>query len=205
MNLSLAIKAVQEKLGLDPDGLAGPATWRAIHLAVVGKPYNELPAAEIHGGGVAIKSDHVDVRSETNIATLLPTVQPYARALVHAAADQHIIIKIIDGSRTYEQQDALYEKGRHGNPGPVVTNARGGQSNHCFGIAFDFGVFDESGKYLPESPAYKVVGALARTIGLEWGGDWRSIVDEPHVQLNPKGYTVAQMRERVAAGQSVLA
>src|SRR5579859_3440231 len=75
----------------------------------------------------------VDLRSEKNIATLLPGVQPYARALVHKAADAGIAIKIISGLRTYEQQDALYAQGRS-KPGQIVTKAKGGQSNHNFGI-----------------------------------------------------------------------
>ena len=77
--------------------------------------------------------------------------------------------------------------------GQIVTNARGGYSNHNFGLAFDVGVFD-GGRYLGESPLYKVVGALGRSLGLEWGGDWRSIQDEPHFQLRPAW--AAQMSER---------
>jgi peptidoglycan L-alanyl-D-glutamate endopeptidase CwlK len=65
-----------------------------------------------------------------------------------------------------------------------VTDARGGYSNHNFGVAFDIGVF-ESGKYLDESPKYKAAGALGSDLGLEWGGNWKTIQDEPHFQLRP--------------------
>ncbi|MEO8506247.1 MAG: hypothetical protein ABI593_01300 [Betaproteobacteria bacterium] len=41
-------------------------------------------------------------------------------------------------------QDAPYRQGRLGNPGPRVTNARDGQSNHNFGIAWDIGIFTAS-------------------------------------------------------------
>ncbi|WP_422631181.1 M15 family metallopeptidase [Pseudomonas silesiensis] len=90
-----------------------------------------------------------------------------------------ITIKIISGLRTYEEQDALYARGRPDN-GPTVTNAKGGQSNHNFGIAFDIGIF-EGGKYLGNSPKYKAVGVLAMDLGLEWGGNWKSFKDEPTV------------------------
>jgi peptidoglycan L-alanyl-D-glutamate endopeptidase CwlK len=65
-----------------------------------------------------------------------------------------------------------------------VTNAKGGYSNHNFGIAFDIGVF-ENGKYLGNSPSYRVVGPIGTALGLEWGGNWKTFVDLPHYQLRP--------------------
>ena len=41
-------------------------------------------------------------------------------------------------------------------------------------------------------------GALARLMGLEWGGDWAKFTDRPHVQLKT-GLTTAQKRERYLA------
>lgn len=65
-----------------------------------------------------------------------------------------------------------------------VTNARGGQSWHNFGLAFDFGVF-RGKEYLGDSPHYKTLGKLATAIpNTTWGGTWTKLVDEPHIQLN---------------------
>jgi len=136
--------------------------------------------------------DRVDDRSEKAIGTLLPQVQPYARALVKKAAQHGITIKVIAGLRTYEEQNELFAQGRT-KPGRIVTNARGGFSNHNFGIAFDVGVF-EGASYLGESPKYKAVGALGMDLGLEWGGNWKTFLDEPHFQLRPKW--AGDMRER---------
>ena len=92
-----------------------------------------------------------------------------------------------------------------------MTNARGGYSNHNFGIAFDIGVF-EGGRYLEESSAYKAVGALGMKLGLDWGGSWRTITDEPHFQLRPawaremsEHDMLAELRARRARGQSAFA
>lgn len=145
MNLDPLIRAVQQKVGVDPDGAPGPKTWKAIYAAVFGAPYQEGKLDHALGA--------VDPRSEKNIATLLPEVQPYARALIHAAAKQGIEIKVISGTRTYEEQNALYEQGRT-KPGEIVTNAKPGYSSHQFSIAFDIAVF-QGGRYLPESPLYK--------------------------------------------------
>jgi peptidoglycan L-alanyl-D-glutamate endopeptidase CwlK len=129
-----------------------------------------------------------------------------ARGLVQRAARADIDIKIISGLRTYAEQDALFAKGRTA-PGPKVTNAKGGESNHNFGIAFDVGVFDGK-NYLPSSPAYDVVGAIGVEIGLEWGGHWTSLVDKPHFQLRPDWAAnlsarelLAELRERVQDGR----
>lgn len=202
MRIEEMIAAIQAKLGIDVDGRAGPQTWGAIYERLVGKKIDGQPPAQ------AI--DPVDARSEKTIATLLPQVQPMARALVQKAAASGITIRIISGLRTYAEQDALYAQGRTA-PGKVVTNARGGYSNHNFGIAFDIGVF-EGNRYLADSPKYKAVGVLGVDLGLEWGGNWKTIVDQPHYQLRPgwasdlsERQMLAEMRARTASGSSIFA
>jgi peptidoglycan L-alanyl-D-glutamate endopeptidase CwlK len=188
MTLAQMIEAVQKELGIQVDGKAGPETWGAIYRRIV----PQAPARKGPAAAAATDMAPADARSEGHIATLLPEVRPLARALVHKAAAMGIQIRIISGFRTYEAQAALYAQGRT-SPGRVVTNARPGYSNHNFGIAFDVGVFEGS-RYLGESPTYKAVGALGMDIGLEWGGSWKTLVDEPHFQLRPSW--AAGMAER---------
>jgi peptidoglycan L-alanyl-D-glutamate endopeptidase CwlK len=202
MQLIDMIKAVQRALGVQVDGRAGPETWGAIYAALVKKSVDGSPP------GLAIS--RVDARSEKNITTLLPEVQPIARALVQKAAAAGIQIKVISGTRSYAEQDALYAKGRT-TTARKVTNARGGYSSHNFGIAFDIGVFSGN-KYLPESPQYMAVGALGRELGLDWGGNWKSFVDEPHFELRPgwarnltEREMLAALRSRVAGGKPIYA
>ncbi|UVT15594.1 MAG: M15 family metallopeptidase [Nitrospira sp.] len=202
MDMEDMISAVQKKLGVQVDGRAGTETWGAIYAHIV-KP-------TIQGEAPAEAIEDVDARSERSIVTLLPEVQPIARALVQKAAQFGIHIKIISGLRSYAEQDDLYAQGRT-KPGAKVTNARGGYSNHNFGIAFDVGVF-EGTKYLSESVKYKAVGVLGMDLGLEWGGNWKTLVDEPHFQLRP-GWAVditesemlAGLRERKESGASFYA
>jgi peptidoglycan LD-endopeptidase CwlK len=189
MNLDQIIRAVQEALGVNPDGKPGPETWQAIYDRICP---NAQPAEQL--------ADKVDDRSERVIATLLQEVQPYARALIAKATANGITIKVISGLRTYDEQNDLYAQGRT-KPGDIVTNARGGYSNHNFGVAFDIGVF-EGKKYLDESPKYKAVGALGTDLGLEWGGNWKTIQDEPHFQLRPKWASDLSERDMLAALRS---
>lgn len=143
----------------------------------------------------ALPTKPFDKRSETNIGTLVPRARKQARKFLRAVLVADLNVRIIDGSRTFASQDALYAKGRT-RPGTVVTNARGGFSNHNFGIAWDIGIFDSDGKYLTESPDYSKAGAIGRAQGLEWGGDWKGIVDRPHFQCR-SALPIAAMRTLV--------
>ncbi len=210
MDIEAIIRAVQKELGLGVDGKAGPRTWKAIYLHIKGKDPEVADAPLTTRNLPASVTGAVDARSEKTIATLQPEARPYARTLVQKAASVGIIIKVISGLRTYSEQDALYAQGRS-KPGQRVTNARGGYSNHNFGIAFDIGVF-KGASYIPESPQYKVVGALGKEIGLEWGGNWKTIKDEPHFQLRPHWATsqaeremLAELRDRQASGRGFYA
>lgn len=134
----------------------------------------------------------LDERSEKVLATLIPYAQYLARQWMQrvrkAASVLGVEVKFIDGTRTYAEQNKLY------NQKPKVTNARGGYSWHNFGLAVDFGIF--KGKtYLGESAHYKTLGKLAREVqGLEWGGDWTSFKDEPHLQMK-KFASLAEARK----------
>lgn len=155
-------------------------------------------------------SYQVDPRSSANIATLLPFVRPLAEKFLAALAAAGICAKIISGTRTYAEQSALYAQGRT-KPGSRVTNAPAGYSNHNFGIAFDIGIFD-GGKYLEDSPLYRKAGAIGKSLGFVWGGDWQSIQDEPHFEYPPQWVRDAKLseremltafRERISSGRAI--
>lgn len=207
-SLDDTIRAVQKKLGVFVDGSPGLETWGAIHLAVVGKKAPDVikrtAAEEITGEG-----KKADSRSESNIATLHPRVRPYARALIERAAKQGILIKVTSGMRSYQEQKVLHDKYLAG--GPIA--APPGKSNHNFGLAFDITMFkgssdpEQAKTPVWESPAYKAVGALGAELGLEWGGNWRNKVDEPHFQLRPgwagnipEASMLAELRRRKEGG-----
>lgn len=188
MQIDRIIRQVQQELGVEVDGRAGPQTWAAIHRRIV--PVSDRSLLDSAHG------EWTNTRSERVIATLDALVQPYARALYFKARGNGITVNIISGLRTFQEQDALYAQGRT-SPGDIVTNARAGHSVHNFGLAFDVGVFEGS-RFLAESPRYKAVGALGLELGLEWGGNWKTIVDEPHFQLRPAWATELTQRQMLA-------
>jgi peptidoglycan LD-endopeptidase CwlK len=202
MRIEEMIAAVQQAVGVSVDGRAGTETWGAIYAALVKKKIDGQPPAQALAA--------VDDRSERTIATLLPQVQPMARALVAESCRRQY------PHQNHQRLAHLCRAGRavrtgRTKPGKVVTNARGGYSNHNFGIAFDIGVFEGS-RYLPDDPKYKAVGALGIDLGLEWGGNWKGFTDQPHYQLRPlwavgmrERDTLAELRKRKAEGRGAYA
>lgn len=147
----------------------------------------------------------MDKRTLDNIKTLHRNAQDWARAHIEAINNSGILpdgfeVRIISAYRSYEEQNALFAQGRT-KPGPRVTNARGGQSNHNFGVAWDIGIFAD-GKYLPNSPLYKSIAPIGKKLGLEWGGDWTSFPDLPHYQV-PTGLGVHAMHKLKLAGNPI--
>lgn len=145
-----------------------------------------------------------DARTERNLKTLLPLVEQMARLFLTSAAkplaDVGLRAVVTSGTRTYAKKDVIFAQGRT-RAGKIVTNARGGYSNHNFGVAFDITLF-KGATPVWESPWYRKIAPLAKSVGFEWGGDWSSMKDEPHYQWKT-GLTLAQMRERVAKGRAV--
>jgi len=85
--------------------------------------------------------------------------------------------------RSIEEQNALYLKR------PKVTNAKGGQSIHNYGLAFDIVILkdkDNNGTF--ETASYQIdehwmhVVNFFKSKGWNWGGDWKSFKDAPHFE-----------------------
>jgi peptidoglycan L-alanyl-D-glutamate endopeptidase CwlK len=146
----------------------------------------------------------LDSRSEAAIITLHPNAQAAARQVINqmnaefAKEGNGLTAKVLWGTRTYAQQNALF------NQRPKVTNARGGQSNHNFGIAFDIGLF-KGGQYLENDGPYRAAHNVVNVPGLSWGGNWKSIQDTPHYQLTIRGKepNIGEMRGLLESGQAL--
>ena len=144
-----------------------------------------------------------DFRTEKNIRTLALVAQREVRIFLRKVLDADIKAKIISGTRTYEEQNRLFRQGRFGNSGRIITKARGGRSNHNFGIAWDIGIFTSTGGYITEGSAYKEASEAGMADTLEWGGDWVGFVDEPHYQLKV-GFPLNVIRAKFEAGENFI-
>lgn len=132
-----------------------------------------------------------------DISLLHPRLQSKVYQLIRLAEKNGYKIGIAETFRTVAEQDALYAKGRT-VAGAKVTNAKGStySSMHQWGVAFDFYRNDGKGAYANNDGFFQKIGALGKSIGLEWGGDWKSIVDLPHFQLPDWGSTTTQLKKQ---------
>ena len=126
-----------------------------------------------------------------------PRLQTLTAQLVDKCAGAGLPIKIGESFRSVAEQDALYAQGRT-QPGSIVTNAKGSSysSQHQWGIAADFYRADGKGAYNEAGDYFNRVGAIAKQLGLAWGGDWKSIVDKPHVYLPDWGSGTGILKQK---------
>ena len=124
-----------------------------------------------------------------DVNLLHPLLKSKTLQLVELAQGKGIKIEISQTWRTKEEQDALYAQGRT-RAGSIVTNVKYPYSLHCWGLAFDIVVI-VNGKANWSAKYYDQVGPLGESLGLEWGGRWKTFVDRPHFQL--PGFTVEEL------------
>ena len=149
-----------------------------------------------------------------DIKALHPDLQEKIALLQKKCAAAGITIGIGECLRTKAEQDALYAQGRT-KPGKIVTNAKGSSysSMHQWGVAFDFYLkMDVDGDGSTSDDAfnnstglYDKVGKIGQSIGLEWGGSWKSIKDRPHFQLPNWGSTPAKLKKLYGTPEKFMA
>lgn len=135
---------------------------------------------------IAVERRQQDL-SLQRLDSLHSAVRSRGMALLERCAEEGLPILVTAGLRTWKEQDALYSKGRTRPPigrKHWVTRAKGGQSYHNFGLAFDIVVLDALGKadWNPKHPGWAAAGELGTALGLEWGGAWKGFKDLPHFQ-----------------------
>lgn len=126
----------------------------------------------------------MDTRSELRLTTVWPPLADKVRELARQLAAEDIAIVVVQGLRTYAEQDVLYAQGRT-TPGKIVTNAPGGHSWHNFGLAVDCAPKNpyHGIDWNPNHPRWKRMEALGVALGLTSGASWVRLVDAPHFQV----------------------
>lgn len=150
-----AVKSFQSDNGLHSDGIVGPMTHQKI----------------------------IDVLKKNSKLGLLPTVQSRANMFILKCKSLGINIRIVEGFRTKERQEELYQQGRT-TPGPIVTNVQYPKSLHCHGLAFDV-CFEGATPYPSDNKKWKAIADIAKELGLT-PGYYFSKSDRPHFEFKGK-------------------
>ncbi|MFC7061915.1 M15 family metallopeptidase [Halobacillus seohaensis] len=123
---------------------------------------------------------------------LHPTVDKKKDELIEKAKGIGINVVITDGVRSIEEQEEIYERGRS-KEGEIVSYAEGGESYHNYGLAIDFALATAEGNVIWDTERdlngngeadWMEVVEIAKGLGFEWGGDWESFEDYPHLQMD---------------------
>ena len=114
----------------------------------------------------------------TKLAELQESVRPLAENLLRLSADAGIPLRVVSAYRSPSEQQALKESGRG------VTNASALLSYHNHRLAFDVvpTAYLTMKDWNPSGQLWQQIGAIGKSVGLEWGGDWQK-KDLPHFQL----------------------
>lgn len=169
----------------------------------------------------------IDKISQDRIKLLHPKIREEVSRLVNEINTTILTgrakMRVTSTLRTFAEQTALYNLGRtvknrdgitKSRPmGQVVTNAKAGQSNHNYGLSFDFALIVDSNEDLIydqtswdtkkdydgdlKSDWLEVINYF-KLNGYSWGGDWISFKDMPHLEKTFK-LTVKECLTRYTA------
>lgn len=129
-----------------------------------------------------------------DLAELLSAAQTACRLLFQECYKAGITnIFITETYRSQERQNYLYAQGRT-RPGQIVTWTL--NSNHKSRLAWDIAVGPPQSLY--DVTTLNRVGAIARKLGITWGGDWVGSIDRPHFEVKaswriPNGYVLGKV------------
>lgn len=124
-----------------------------------------------------------------------PLVRRQADKVIARMKELGYDVYVFEGYRSSADQDTYYAQGRNGDTRPVITNAKGGESFHNYGVAVDI-VFKDS-KLSPwdNKHPWNQLGEVGKSFGFEWGGDWIIFPDRPHFQMT-LGYSIRDFKDK---------
>lgn len=147
-----------------------------------------------------MKNDKI---TQDRIDKLHPKIREEVRQIINEAnllIGDSVQIRITQGLRTFEEQNALYAQGRT-KSGRKVTNAKGGQSYHNYGLAVDFCLLINNKEVSwdinkdfdnDKIPDWIEIKEVFKKYGYTWGGYFKTIKDYPHFE-KVFGYTWNQL------------
>lgn len=122
-----------------------------------------------------------DKRNKENLMKLADHTKIAALNWYGYCLGQGVDILIYETIRTKEQQKINVAQGA----------SQTMRSYHIVGQALDFVPVNAKGETLwngYDTKEIKKIIAEAKRLGFEWGGDWKTFIDKPHLQYNHKGY-----------------
>ena len=126
------------------------------------------------------------------LSDLNPVLWQKCLDFISACQKKEIYVLVDQTLRTNQEQDELYASGRT-KPGKILTKAKGGDSYHNYGLAFDIAIMVNGKPNWGNMELYRQAGEIGQSVGLEWGGSFTRFPDYPHYQFT-FGLSIAELK-----------
>lgn len=164
-----------------------------------GKAFGPLTTRALNAIKRQVDNATWDELSNSRISQLHPSLRSGVRRVINRVEDElGIQLRVTSGYRTFAEQNALYAIGRD-NKGEIVdyeaivTYAKGGESLHNYGLAFDVAEI-QNGEVNYDLP-WDSIAAIGKAEGFAWGGDWITLQDNPHFE-KAFGLSLAELKDK---------
>jgi peptidoglycan L-alanyl-D-glutamate endopeptidase CwlK len=110
----------------------------------------------------------------------LRSLHPYFRdkisKLIAICKKRGIELAVVESYRTKAKQTEYFSMGK------MYTQSRGGKSKHQYGLAVDVVPIIKGKPKWDDKALWKRIGSAGESLGLRWGGRWKSIYDPAHFE-----------------------
>jgi len=122
-------------------------------------------------------------RTQGNLSEVHPDLQAVARRAIELCKERGLDFICTDGCRTFEEQRHFVSTGKS-----KTMNSR-----HLGGLAIDVAAFKDGKceyRWEDQKELWEVFLEAANELGIpiEWGGNWKTFKDTPHIQLSKEAY-----------------
>lgn len=114
-----------------------------------------------------------------DINELTPLAQKACRLFLKKCSEEGLRIFITETYRSQARQNSLYAQGRT-TSGLIVTWTK--SSRHTSRMAWDIACVGDN---LYDAEVLNKAGAIAKELGIIWGGEW-NVPDRPHFEVTEK-------------------
>lgn len=119
-------------------------------------------------------------RGNTPMIADLNALHPFFRdkitELIYRCHKKGIELAIVESYRTRAKQAEYFSMGKK------YTRSAGGKSKHQYGLAVDLVPIVKGEPMWDNKILWKKIGMIGESLGLRWGGRWRSIYDPAHFE-----------------------
>lgn len=119
-------------------------------------------------------------RGNTPMVADLDALHPYFRdkivELINRCHKKGIELAVVESYRTRAKQAEYYSMGKK------YTRSAGGKSKHQYGLAVDLVPIVNGEPQWDNKALWRKIGVVGESLGLRWGGRWRSIYDPAHFE-----------------------